>query len=705
MYKYLHHISDFMVATAHLSPVEECFYRRALDFYYLNEKPLPKETQSVFRRLRANTQEERDAVLIVLQEFFVEEEDGFHNKRCDSEIAAYQKVGDKNRENGKKGGRPRKEKPKENQSEGDSVNSENPQKPSGLILGSESESQKNLNHKPLTDNQYIDSSSNAREENSQFTPIQFAQYQIDDHKRYSMREFISEYSEFQYDFISLAQQRFVSVPEIDLRTMIQNFGDWYFANESSSLNTPSIWLVKWFSWVQNNEKQVAANRKKQEQITSTGQKPQESGYFANLFEEQSESQIVDVTPAKKFPMIEEVGLAWCFGKKPDCEFIHISYSAMLAANNAFQIRTLVQEEAYKKVFPDLTLRDDSKAKDFWRTSQGGVCYATGTGGTITGFGAGKLRDGFGGCIIIDDPHKAHEASSKTIREGVIDWFQNTLESRTNSPDTPIIVIMQRLHEDDLAGWLLGDRKDGVPVAGGNGEVWEHLCLSAIQEDGSALWPAKHNIQKLRQMEQAAPYVFAGQYRQMPSPPAGGFFKPDNIQIVDALPADVVKQVRAWDFGATENEGDFTAGVREALGADGFTYIVDVTRGQLGPDNVNKRLKQTTELDGKNVTVRIPQDPGQAGKSQALAFTKLLSGYHVVAKPVSGDKITRAQPFAAQVNVGNVRMLKGDWNKAFIEELRNFPNGTNDDQVDGGSDAFNELHEGFETFFADMGFAR
>ncbi|EME4844507.1 phage terminase large subunit, partial [Acinetobacter baumannii] len=182
------------------------------------------------------------------------------------------------------------------------------------------------------------------------------------------------------------------------------------------------------------------------------------------------------------------------------------------------------------------------------------------------------------------------------------------------------------------------------------------------------------------MEQAAPYVFAGQYRQMPSPPAGGFFKPDNIEIVDALPADVVKQVRAWDFGATENEGDFTAGVREALGADGFTYIVDVTRGQLGPDNVNKRLKQTTELDGKNVTVRIPQDPGQAGKSQALAFTKLLSGYHVVAKPVSGDKITRAQPFAAQVNVGNVRMLKGDWNKAFIEELRNFPNGTNDDQV-------------------------
>ncbi|MDQ9817322.1 terminase, partial [Acinetobacter bereziniae] len=88
---------------------------------------------------------------------------------------------------------------------------------------------------------------------------------------------------------------------------------------------------------------------------------------------------------------------------------------------------------------------------------------------------------------------------------------------------------------------------------------------------------------------------------------------------------------------------------EALGADGFTYIVDVTRGQLGPDNVNKRLKQVTELDGMGVTVRIPQDPGQAGKSQASSFVKLLAGYSVIAKPISGDKLTRAQPFAAQVN--------------------------------------------------------
>lgn len=398
-------------------------------------------------------------------------------------------------------------------------------------------------------------------------------------------------------------------------------------------------------------------------------------------------------------------MAWALGKNPDSEFIHISYSAMLAANNAFQTRNLVQEEAYLKVFPELALRDDSKAKDNWRTAAGGVCYATGTGGTITGFGAGKMRKGFGGCIIIDDPHKADEASSKTIREGVIDWFQNTLESRTNSPETPIIVIMQRLHEEDLAGWLLGERKDGDPIAGGNGEVWEHICLSAIQEDGSALWPAKHNIQKLTLMEKAAPYVFAGQYRQRPAPPAGGFFKPDEIEIVDALPAGITKKTRAWDLASSEGEGAYTAGVGMASATDGFTYIFGIEREQLGPENVNKRIKSTADLDGTSVTVRLPQDPGQAGKSQVKSFTKLLVGYNVVALPVSGDKVTRAQPFAAQVNVGNVRMLRGDWNKDFKDELRNFPNGKYKDQVDAASDAFNDLYEGFTPFFPTMGFGR
>lgn len=403
-----------------------------------------------------------------------------------------------------------------------------------------------------------------------------------------------------------------------------------------------------------------------------------------VFQGETKRLIINVPPRYSKTELAVINfMAWCFGKVPDSEFIHVSYSATLAANNAFQTRNLVQEEAYKRVFPDFALRDDSKAKDDWRTAKGGVCYSQGTGGTITGFGAGKFRDSFGGAIIIDDPHKASEARSDTVRKGVIEWFQNTLESRTNSPDTPIIVIMQRLHEEDLAGWLLD---------GGNGEVWEHLELSAIQPDGSALWSAKHSIEVLERMELAAPYVFSGQYRQRPSPPAGGFFKPDNIEIVDALPADIIKEVRAWDLASSENEGDYTAGMRQAKGKDGYIYIVDVQHAQLGPDGVEKRIKQTAEMDGKSVAIRLPQDPGQAGKAQAKSFIKMLAGFSVKAETVSGDKITRAQPFAAQVNVGNVRMLRGAWNKPLIEEMRNFPNGKHDDQIDAGSDAFNELLE-------------
>lgn len=384
-------------------------------------------------------------------------------------------------------------------------------------------------------------------------------------------------------------------------------------------------------------------------------------------------------------------IAWCFGQVPDCEFIHTSYSTPLAVNNSTQVRTLVQHEAYGEIFPEVQLASD--AGHHWKTTRGGVMYATGTGGTITGFGAGKHRDGFGGAIIIDDPHKADEASSDTIRQGVIEWFQNTLESRKNSPETPIIVIMQRLHEDDLAGWLLGDRGadgKGPAVAGGNGEVWDSLCLSAWNEgDESPLWPEKHSAEELRRMEKAAPYVFAGQYRQLPAPPSGGVIKPDMMEIVDAVPANVVSWCRGWDLGASD-KGDHTAGVKVGRLADGRFVIADVVRDQLQTDLRDALIKNTATADGRGLKQSLPQDPGQAGKSQVLAFARLLAGHAVHFSPETGDKVTRATPLASQINAGNVVMVRGPWNKPFTDECRLFPFGKFDDQVDGAARGFNQL---------------
>jgi hypothetical protein len=300
-------------------------------------------------------------------------------------------------------------------------------------------------------------------------------------------------------------------------------------------------------------------------------------------------------------------MAWALGQNPDAEFIHTSYSTRLATNNAWKVRELVQSPDYLDIFPDTLLRNDSKAKDEWRTTAGGCVYATGSGGTITGYGAGKHRPEFGGAIIIDDPHKADEAKSDVIRQGVLEWFQNTLESRKNSPDTPIILIMQRLHENDLAGWLLN---------GGNGEEWEHICLPAIQEDGSALWPEKHSREELDRMERAAPYVFAGQYLQRPAPPDGGVIKPDNIEVIDALPAVPIQWVRGWDLASTV-DGDYTAGAKLGKLNDGRFIIADMVRLRCGPDERDTALKNTATRDGRGVKISLPQDPGQAGKTQVL----------------------------------------------------------------------------------------
>jgi predicted phage terminase large subunit-like protein len=284
------------------------------------------------------------------------------------------------------------------------------------------------------------------------------------------------------------------------------------------------------------------------------------------------------------------------------------------------------------------------------------------------------------CIILDDPHKADEARSDVMRQNVIDWFQNTLESRKNSKETPIILIMQRLHERDLAGWLLD---------GGNGEEWEHVCLPAIQADGTALWPEKHTITDLRRMEKAAPYVFAGQYMQRPAPPEGGIIKPDAINVIDALPAEPIKWIRGWDLAASV-DGDYTAGAKLGKLPDGRLIIGDMVHLRCGPDERDAALINTASRDGKSVRISLPQDPGQAGKTQVLYLTRKLAGYPVTTSPESGDKVTRAEPLAAQINVGNVMMVRGPWNDGVINEMRMFPNGTNDDQIDALSRAFSEL---------------
>lgn len=368
--------------------------------------------------------------------------------------------------------------------------------------------------------------------------------------------------------------------------------------------------------------------------------------------------------------------AWFLGRFPDRRIIHASYSALLSNRFSRAARNLLTSREYQGIFPGILPASDSRAVDEWDIAgrRGGLTSA-GVGGSITGKGAHVA--------IIDDPVKgAQEAYSETVREGVKEWYQRDLRTRLEENGS-IVICQTRWHEDDLSGWLLS-------VAAGGGESWEVLSLPAIDETGAALWPQKYPLPELESIRAAVgETAWSALYQQRPTPPGGAFFKTANLQIIDAAPAGL-RRVRAWDSAATAAGGDYTAGVLLGADPEGRFFVLDVIRGQWGTDERDAVVKQTAALDGRSVSIRGPQDPGGAGKSEALRFSRLLAGYTVRTERVTGEKTTRAAGFASQVNAGNVSLVKGDWNRAYLEELRAFPVGAHDDQVDASADAFNEL---------------
>lgn len=387
--------------------------------------------------------------------------------------------------------------------------------------------------------------------------------------------------------------------------------------------------------------------------------------------------IINIPPRSgKTLFVSQMFPAFWMGLNPASNFILTSYSKTLASANTYAVRDIMRHEVYQSIFADTSpkIRDDSQARDEFRTEAGGLVYGVGAGGTITGKGAGDMGDLPAGAILIDDIAKPDDALSETMRASVIEWFRGTLESRKNRPDTPIVVIAQRLHENDLCGWLL---------RGGNGEEWEHLKIEAKQPDGTSFWERQFPVEMLNRLESASPYTFAGQYMQDPSPRGGGFFKPHNIDVIDTLPAGL-QFVRGWDLAGTAAGGDWTAGVKVGV-KDGVTYIADIAAIQGAPDEVEALIVNTAKRDGCRQS--LPQDPGQAGKSQKMYLSKKLQGVPFVFSPETGSKETRAEAIAAQVNVGNVKMIRAPWNDRLIHEMASFPLGAHDDMCDALSRAY------------------
>lgn len=318
------------------------------------------------------------------------------------------------------------------------------------------------------------------------------------------------------------------------------------------------------------------------------------GALDNVVKGKTKKLIINIGPRYgKTELVSRMFIAYGFALNPRAKFLHLSYSGGLTTENSMAVRDILQSEYFQKLY-EARLRFGSNRKDKWSTEQGGGMYATSTLGQITGFGAGQVEkekknkndegdgttynlddideftakfnpDIFAGAIVIDDPIKPEDALSDSMREAVNRRFETTIRNRVNSRNTPIIVIMQRLHEHDLCGYLQEIEPD----------QWTVLSLSALTVDADgnekALWPFKHTLAELHHMEQISPVVFQTQYQQNPKPFEGLLYR--EFETYGELPND--GQGRVCCYVDTADKGsDLLCGIAYIERPEG-NYLKDV----------------------------------------------------------------------------------------------------------------------------------
>jgi predicted phage terminase large subunit-like protein len=373
--------------------------------------------------------------------------------------------------------------------------------------------------------------------------------------------------------------------------------------------------------------------------------------------------------------------AWWFAQHPHSSIISASHSLSLAKHFSRRVRNLILE---KQNYLGFGISNQQCALDTWTTSVGGNYLSVGVRGAITG----RRAD----LIIIDDPIRSQaDAESPRQRDHIWEWFKSDVTTRLK-PEGRVVLIMTRWHPDDLGGQLLERTR----------AEWRVLRLPALAEPddpihrpiGKPLWPEWEDIAALtRKRELIGERAWSALFQQTPLPAGGRLFSVDRLTVVE--PGNGTDNpVRAWDLAATatsgRNDPDWTVGIKLRRDDSGRFLVLDVARIRGTPHQVEELIVSTAQKDGTKVIVAIPEDPGQAGKSQMSYLTRQLAGYHVITSRETGSKATRAMPLASQVEAGNVAIARADWNRTFLDEMRDFPWGKKDDQVDALVRAFSTL---------------
>jgi predicted phage terminase large subunit-like protein len=410
--------------------------------------------------------------------------------------------------------------------------------------------------------------------------------------------------------------------------------------------------------------------------------------------------LINVPPGSmKSLLVSVFWQAWEWGPrgKMALRYLATAFNDGPVKRDTRKTRDLILSDWYRKHWPEVSL-----------TRTGELSFANSGTGNREGVAFGSLTSQRGDRLLIDDPHSVDTAESDVERVATIRKFREGAINRLNDQEkSAIVVIMQRLHEDDVSGTILKLKMDYVHLMLPQEFEIERRCETDIgfrdprMSDGDLLDPVRmprETVVKLKRDTTA--FAYAGQYQQRPSPREGGRFKRHWFDFVPAVPAKAVS-VRGWDLAASKKKAGqstgpaYTAGVKLSLSSKVY-YIENVVRERGSPADVDRLIKNTAVADGTAVMISIPQDPGQAAKGQVLAFAQLLTGFNVRFSTESGDKVQRADPVSAQAEVGNVKIVrtgepaKDAWIDPFLEEITLFPAGTFKDQVDGLSRAFNAL---------------
>lgn len=373
--------------------------------------------------------------------------------------------------------------------------------------------------------------------------------------------------------------------------------------------------------------------------------------------------------------------AWMLGHNPQLRFVCVSYSADLAAKHANDCRSVMQSDWYEQLFPNTRLQKGSMAEMDFRTTRGGGRLSTSVGGTLTGRG--------GDIIVIDDPIKPDDAHSETARRNVLTWFSNTLLSRLNDKQRgAIVLVMQRLHEEDLAGHQL--------ETGG----WGHLSLPAIAEsdleiaigegrikhfrEGDVLHPERESLAQLEQLRHSmGAATFSAQYQQSPVPLDGLHVKKAWLRRYQALPEKTAGDciVQSWDTASKDGVfNDYSVCVT-ALIRKREIYILDVYRAKLQFPDLKRRVQELAIKWQANVLLIEDAASGQQ-LLQLLRLEKPSGVPRPIARKPEGDKVTRFAAQSHRIEAGELLLPHAaPWLGDFERELLGFPNLKYDDQVD------------------------